>query len=59
MHIGYTIIETALGYVLVAATERGVAAVRFGETEAALEAELAHLLKDALSTLRNAVSVLA
>jgi len=44
---------------LVAATERGVAAVRFGETEAALEAELAHLLKDALSTLRNAVSVLA
>jgi len=42
MQIGYAIIETALGYVLVAATQRGVAAVRFGETEAALEAELAH-----------------
>lgn len=41
MQIEYTIVETALGYVLVAATERGVAAVRFGETEATLEAEFA------------------
>lgn len=41
MRISYTTIETALGPVLVAATKRGVAAVRFGKTRSALEAELA------------------
>ena len=34
MRIGYSIVESPLGYVLVAATERGVAAVRFGDSEA-------------------------
>jgi AraC family transcriptional regulator of adaptative response/methylated-DNA-[protein]-cysteine methyltransferase len=36
MRIGYTIVESSLGYVLVAATERGVAAVRFGDSEQAM-----------------------
>ncbi|HEX9132375.1 MAG TPA: bifunctional DNA-binding transcriptional regulator/O6-methylguanine-DNA methyltransferase Ada [Ktedonobacteraceae bacterium] len=40
MRIGYTVVESPLGYVLVAATERGVAAVRFGDSENALEADL-------------------
>ena len=40
MQIGYTVVESPLGYVLVAATERGVAAVRFGDSEQALEADL-------------------
>jgi len=40
MRIGYTVIESPLGYVLVAATERGVAAVRFGDSEHALEDDL-------------------
>jgi AraC family transcriptional regulator of adaptative response/methylated-DNA-[protein]-cysteine methyltransferase len=39
MHIGYSIVESPLGYVLVAATERGVAAVRFGDSEQAIEAD--------------------
>jgi AraC family transcriptional regulator, regulatory protein of adaptative response / methylated-DNA-[protein]-cysteine methyltransferase len=39
MLIGYTIVESQLGYVLVAATERGVAAVRFGDSEQAIEAD--------------------
>ncbi len=38
--IGYAVVESPLGYVLVAATERGVAAVRFGDSEQALEADL-------------------
>ncbi len=37
MKIGYTIVESPLGYVLMAATERGVVAIRFGDSEAALE----------------------
>jgi AraC family transcriptional regulator, regulatory protein of adaptative response / methylated-DNA-[protein]-cysteine methyltransferase len=41
MQIDYRMGETALGCVLVAATERGVTAVRFGETEATLEVEFA------------------
>lgn len=41
MHISYDIIETALGYVLIAATTQGVTAVRFGDAETALENELA------------------
>lgn len=41
MRIGYTVVLSHLGYVLVAATERGVAAVRFGDSEQALEADLA------------------
>jgi AraC family transcriptional regulator, regulatory protein of adaptative response / methylated-DNA-[protein]-cysteine methyltransferase len=39
MRIGYTIVESPLGYVLVAATERGVAAVRFGDSEQSIEAD--------------------
>ncbi len=42
MSIGYTVVESPLGYVLVAATERGVAAVRFGDSEQALETDLIH-----------------
>src|SRR5205823_4960481 len=40
MQIGYTIIENSLGFILIAATARGLAAVRFGDSEAALHAEL-------------------
>ena len=40
LRISYTIFESPLGYVLLAATERGVAAVRFGDSEAALYADL-------------------
>ena len=40
MQIGYTVVLSQLGYMLVAATERGVAAVRFGDSEQALEADL-------------------
>src|SRR6266566_6157032 len=40
MQIGYTVVESPLGYVLVAATERGVAAVRFGDSESAMEDDL-------------------
>jgi AraC family transcriptional regulator, regulatory protein of adaptative response / methylated-DNA-[protein]-cysteine methyltransferase len=40
MRIGYTVIESPLGYVLVAATERGVAALRFGDSEQALKDDL-------------------
>ena len=39
MRIGYSIVESQLGYVLVAATDRGVAAVRFGDSEQAIEAD--------------------
>jgi len=39
MRIGYSIVESQLGYVLVAATERGVAAVRFGDSEQTVEAD--------------------
>lgn len=40
MHIGYTMIGCIFGYILIAATARGVAAVRFGDSEAALQSEL-------------------
>ena len=40
MSIGYTVTESPLGRLLVAATERGVAAVSLGDSEAALEAGL-------------------
>jgi AraC family transcriptional regulator, regulatory protein of adaptative response / methylated-DNA-[protein]-cysteine methyltransferase len=40
MQIGYTIVGSFLGYILIAATARGVAAVRLGDSEAALQAEL-------------------
>jgi AraC family transcriptional regulator of adaptative response/methylated-DNA-[protein]-cysteine methyltransferase len=36
MCIGYDIVETLLGYVLVAVTERGLVAVRFADSECAL-----------------------
>jgi len=39
MHIGYSIVESQLGFVLVAATERGVSAVRFGDSEETIEAD--------------------
>jgi AraC family transcriptional regulator, regulatory protein of adaptative response / methylated-DNA-[protein]-cysteine methyltransferase len=39
--IRYTVVETALGRLLVAATERGVCAVQLGEDDAALAAGLA------------------
>ena len=42
--IAFTIRDTALGFLLVAASERGVCHVRFGDSEAALEAGLAHEL---------------
>ena len=41
MSISYTTIDCALGRLLVAATERGVCSVQFGETEGELEAALA------------------
>jgi len=40
MHIGYTIVKSSLGYILIAATARGVAAVRFGDSELTLQTEL-------------------
>jgi AraC family transcriptional regulator of adaptative response/methylated-DNA-[protein]-cysteine methyltransferase len=40
MSIGYTVTDSPLGRLLVAATERGVAAVSLGDSEAALEAGL-------------------
>ena len=39
MRIGYSIVESPLGFVLVAATERGVTAVRFGDSEETIEAD--------------------
>lgn len=39
--IGYTIVESPLGKLLVAATERGICSVMFGETEEELRNELA------------------
>jgi AraC family transcriptional regulator, regulatory protein of adaptative response / methylated-DNA-[protein]-cysteine methyltransferase len=38
--IAYTVFETALGKTLVAATGRGICAVRFGESESAVEADV-------------------
>ncbi|BCL84124.1 O6-methylguanine-DNA methyltransferase [Ktedonobacteria bacterium brp13] len=40
MRIQYAIAQSEPGYVLLAATKRGIAAVRFGETEQALRLEL-------------------
>ncbi len=47
VRIGYVVAESSLGYVLVAATERGVAAVRFGDSEQALATDLAHEFPEA------------
>ena len=41
MHVGYTVVECALGYLLVAATQRGVCAVSLGDSGEALETALA------------------
>ena len=41
MQIGYTIVDSPLGRLLVAATERGVCAVSLGDDDTALTAELA------------------
>ncbi len=46
--IDYAFGQSSLGLVLVARTERGICAIRFGEDEAALEAELAAQLPDAV-----------
>lgn len=40
MQMNYTVIECSLGYLLVAATERGVSVVRLGDQPDVLEAEL-------------------
>jgi AraC family transcriptional regulator, regulatory protein of adaptative response / methylated-DNA-[protein]-cysteine methyltransferase len=45
--IRYTILSTALGSLLVAATSRGLCSVRFGENEPALERELRHAFRAA------------
>ena len=45
--IAFTIRDTALGHLLVAASERGVCHVRFGESEAELEHALARELPSA------------
>ena len=38
--LGYTVVETALGLVAIAATDKGVCAIRIGDSEAELVAEL-------------------
>src|SRR5438132_4215632 len=40
MDITYTTIDSSLGWLLVAATERGLCAIRFGKSAAALEQTL-------------------
>lgn len=40
MHIGYTIVKSPLGHILIAATTRGIFAVRFGDSESTLQADL-------------------
>lgn len=42
MRIGYSVIASPLGHVLIAATEHGVCAVRIGDRRDALERELKH-----------------
>lgn len=46
--IRYTIVESPLGFLLVAATERGLCSVRLGETAIALEEELKQEFQGAL-----------
>jgi AraC family transcriptional regulator of adaptative response/methylated-DNA-[protein]-cysteine methyltransferase len=41
MRIGYTIVDSPLGRLLVAATERGLSALMLGDSDACLESELA------------------
>lgn len=41
VRLTYTVSESTLGYVLIAATERGLATIRFGDSRQGLEAELA------------------
>jgi len=50
LHITYAITPCALGWLLVAATARGVCAVRLGDAEAELEATLAAEFADAART---------
>jgi len=62
--IAYTTVATALGRLLVAATERGVCRVALGDTDAALEAELiaefpaARVVQDKSGKLRGSVSAI-
>lgn len=45
--IRYTIVQSPLGWLLVAATRKGICSVRLGETESALEQELRQEFKNA------------
>src|SRR5690349_7650463 len=62
--IAYTTVATALGLLLVAATERGVCRVALGDTDAALEAELsaefpaARVVQDKSGKLAGSVSAI-
>jgi len=62
--IAYTTVATALGRLLVAATERGVCRVALGDTDAALEAELiaefpaARVVQDKSGKLAGSVSAI-
>ena len=47
MHITYSIVKSPLGYILIAATARGITAVRFGDSEPILQAELVHTYPEA------------
>ena len=65
--IGYTIVDSRLGKLMVAATEKGICAVSFGDTEEALRRELAAeffaadikrddaRLKDAVNAILNSL----
>jgi AraC family transcriptional regulator, regulatory protein of adaptative response / methylated-DNA-[protein]-cysteine methyltransferase len=53
MAISYQIAECTLGKLLVAATERGICAVRLGDTDVQLEASLRHEFPLALMSRRN------
>ncbi len=52
MAIGYQIVECSLGKLLVASTERGICAVRLGESDEQLEASLRHEFPLALMARR-------
>ena len=53
MAIGYQIVECSLGQLLVASTERGICAVRLGETDEELETSLRHEFPYALTSRRH------
>jgi AraC family transcriptional regulator of adaptative response/methylated-DNA-[protein]-cysteine methyltransferase len=53
MKIGYTIAETSLGRVLIAQTEKGVCAIRIGDSDSKLEAELREEFENAEISRQN------